>query len=208
MKFRVIEDKDYRVGVLVEEGVEPSFGPGKKERERVGQQTLIRHLLGNLEPWEYEESGKPYFVNRSDRLSFTHSENVYACQIAAEMACGIDVQHYRDKISRVTEKFLNPVELDFVATVAPEQRIKTLTAMWSCKEALYKMHGAGFIDYINRFTIHPFRPVSGIVEATADLGAGNQTYLFRVEFTDAFVLAFHTLSATLPANDNERILPF
>lgn len=183
----------------MEEGAESPFGPGKKERERAGQEALIRHLLGHAEPWAYEESGRPFFTNRGEHVSFTHSENVYACQIAPVMACGIDVQHYRDKIVRVAEKFLNSEELAFVDAVDPELRIRTLTAMWSCKEALYKMYGVGFIDYINRFTVHPFVPVSGILQATADFGPGSQNYSFRVEFTDTFVLAFHTLSPTLPA---------
>lgn len=198
MNFRAIEHPKYRVGILIDAGPEAAFGPGKKEREKAGQQALIRDLLGKDEPWDYEASGRPFFLNRGEHLSFTHSENVYACQIASEIACGIDVQHYRDKIVRVAEKFLNGTELAFVDSTAPEHRIPVLTAMWSCKEALYKMYGAGFIDYINRFTVHPFEPVSGIVYATADFGPGPQTYSFQVEFTDTFVLAFHTLSAILP----------
>lgn len=187
------------MGVLVSGEPGPDFGGSKKEREKAGQTELIRRLLGTEEAWDYEESGKPFFVNREEQLSFTHSENVYACQISRSMACGIDVQHYREKIVRVAEKFLNPAELAFVETVIPGQRLRTLTAMWSCKEALYKIHGAGFIDYVNRFNIHPFIPVSGMVQATADLGAGPCLYHFHVEFTDTYVLAFRTLSPPLPA---------
>lgn len=192
----------YRICVLEEEPGKTDFGSSKKEREKVGQMALIQHLFGSPEPWEYEDSGKPYFLHRNQQVSFSHSDNVYACQVADDMLCGIDVQHYREKITRVAEKFLNNNELAFVADVPEPDRIKTLTAMWSCKEALYKMHGAGFIDYVNLFTVHPLTPSTGIVQATADLGSGNQTYSFWVEFTDTYVLAFHTLSATLPTHDN------
>jgi len=197
LEFSKKEHADCSVGILVDAPFDKDFGGSKKDREKAGQAELIRQLLpGSDACWDYAESGKPYFTNRHENLSFTHSENVYACQISNHIACGIDVQHYREKIFRVAEKFLNVVELQFVATVPQEKKLKTLTAMWSCKEALYKMYGAGFIDYLNLFTIHPFEPVSGIIRATADFGDGNKLYHLRVEFTDTFVLAFHTISIT------------
>lgn len=190
------------VGIGEIEPFPKDAGLSKKEREDAGKENLIRHIFpDSFSSWDYEESGKPFFRNRSENLSFSHSENVYACQISAKMTCGIDIQHYRDKILRVPEKFLNANELNFIRQVTDENKVKTLTAMWSCKEALYKMHGKGFIDYVNLFTIHPFEPVSGVLQATADLGEGYKTYYLCVEFTDAFVLAFHTLSPLLPANE-------
>ena len=203
-----MEHTDYRVGVLVDELVSKEFGTPKKEREKAGQAELVRRLLGEPAEWEYAESGKPVLVGRSEHLSFSHSENVYACQISTQGACGIDVQHYRDKIIRVAEKFLNETELAFVHSVADDKKVKTLTAMWSCKEALYKLYGEGFIDYVHRFSIHPFEPISGILSASADFGEGPHTRFLRVEFTETFVLAFHTLSATLPANDNNSLFYF
>lgn len=206
MSFSQIQSVDFRVGIWVDSPVLKDAGTSKKDREKAGQLQLINNLFPNDEPlWGYEESGKPYFINRAENLSFSHSENVYACQVSEKIACGIDVQHYREKILRVPEKFLNQTELDFVNQTSTDKKLKVLTAMWSCKETLYKMHGQGFIDYLNLFTIHPFEPVSGMLSATADLGNGNKTYHIHVEFTDTFVLAFHTLLPLLPAND-KRIL--
>lgn len=208
MKFRKIEYKEYQIGLLVWGDENPGFGPTKKERERAGQEELVRQLLGSPASWTYEESGKPVFTDRPEHVSFSHSENVFACQVSEHMACGIDVQHYREKILRVAEKFLNENELAFLHAQPPESHLKLLTAMWSCKEALYKLYGRGFIDYINRFRIRPFAPVSGDVWADADFGDGERPYLIRVEFTETFALAFHTLSPTLPTNDNERLFDF
>lgn len=205
MKFSTATHTDCKVGILVDEPYDKAFGPSKKEREKAGQLLLVDRLLGTGAVWEYAESGKPFFVGRNESLSFSHSENVYACQVSGHITCGIDVQHYRDKILRVAGKFLNPAELAFTAGITGDRAVRTLTAMWSCKEALFKMNGEAFIDYTHRFTVHPFEPVSGILSATADLGNGDRTYHFRVEFTDTFVLAFHTLSPTLPPNDNKRL---
>ena len=174
--------------------------------EHAGKQALIGHIfLDGENTWSYAESGKPYFDHRPEALSFSHSGDVFACQISNKITCGIDVQHYREKITRVAEKYLNEKELQFVSTVTEMDQIKTLTAMWSCKEALYKMYGKGFIDYINLFVVHPFQPVSGMITATADFGNGWQDYYFHIEFTDTFVLAFHVLSPLLPTNDSKRI---
>jgi phosphopantetheinyl transferase len=186
--------------------LDTALSPSKKEIENAGKQVLINHIFPDeINTWSYEESGKPYFDHRTEALSFSHSGDVFACQISNKIACGIDVQHYREKITRVAEKYLNEKELEFVSSIPEIDQIKILTAMWSCKEALYKMYGKGFIDYINRFTIQPFKPISGIVVATADFGNGWQDYHFHIEFTDTFVLAFHTLSPLLPANDSKRI---
>lgn len=207
MGFRQIIGNNFKVGIWVESAISKDVDTSKKEREKNGQTQLINNIFPNeTNVWDYEESGKPYFTNRPEKLSFSHSENVFVCQISETMECGIDVQHYREKILRVPEKFLNQVELDFVNNIENEKKLKVLTAMWSCKETLYKVYGKGFIDYLNLFTIHPFELVSGSLTATADLGDGNKTYLIHVEFTDTFVLAFRTLSPLLPANDGKHIL--
>lgn len=206
MKISSISNTDFTVGIAIGSHSDVVLSPSKKETEDAGKQALIHSLFPDeVNTWSYEESGKPYFNFRPEALSFSHSADVIACQISKTITCGIDVQHYREKIIRVAEKYLNEKELQFISVVPETDKIKTLTAMWSCKEALYKMYGKGFIDYINRFSIQPFEPKSGMVTATADLGEGWHDYHFHIEFTDTFVLAFHVLSPLLPANDSERI---
>lgn len=195
MQYREIHTDNFRVGVLT---LAENFGnklSGKKERERKGQKVLMAEVFPQEDiRWTYEESGKPYFTERTENLSFSHSENVFVCQIGQSFSCGIDVQHYREKIYRVADKFLGEEELSFVASVPETEKVRALTAMWCCKESLYKMYGKGFIDYLNLFHVQPFSVgENGIIRAIADLGNGNKEYLFYTEFTDEYVLAFHTL---------------
>jgi phosphopantetheinyl transferase len=141
--------------------------------------------------WDYLPSGKPFFPDSNTDLSLSHSENITVCQISDSLQCGIDIQHLREKIIRVKEKFLNPVELDFVNVIPADEQAPLLTAMWSCKEALFKMYGVGFIDYVNLFTIHPFAVTAPLIRASADLGEGLRDYYFRLFITSSFVLVFH-----------------
>ncbi|MCG9912519.1 MAG: 4'-phosphopantetheinyl transferase superfamily protein [Flavobacteriales bacterium] len=199
MKFIKIEHALFDSGLLILEAKDPLFKLNKREKEKAGQDMLLKKMYPeeNTER-SYLESGKPYFLNKSSELSLSHCENAIACQVSENIPCGVDVQHYKPKITRLADKYLNTEELNWVKQIQDEQeKIKTLTAMWSCKEALYKMYGKGFIDYINLFTLHPFTAENGTISADADLGDGIKRYHFQAEFTETFVWVFHTLSPTL-----------
>lgn len=199
MKFIKIEHALFDSGLLIIEAEDALFKLNKREKEKAGQDILLKKMYPeeNTERG-YHESGKPYFLTKNSDLSLSHCENVIACQVSDKITCGVDVQLYKAKITRISDKYLNTEELNWVKQIQDEQvKIKTLTAIWSCKEALYKMFGKGFIDYVNLFTLHPFTAVTGTIKADADLGDGIRRYHFHAEFTETFVWVFHTLSPTL-----------
>jgi len=209
LRFIRHEHTDSLIGILSDSSIHADLNRSKKERERTGEKELVSRLLPDgLTDWGYEESGKPYFLNRAEDLSFTHCENVYACQVSKTIRCGIDLQHYREKIVRLSGKFLNTNELTFIESIKTEEKVKYLTAMWSAKEVLYKLYGIGFIDYLNKFTIQPFSTADAILQAKADFGQGESLFYIRTLFTADFVLAFHTLSPTLPSDDEKHIFHF
>lgn len=192
MKFFEIRHANYRVGIFWQTSDLLSERGLKSLREKSGEKELIKLMFPpDGRNWEYLPSGKPFFPASETDLSLSHSENITACQVSGSLRCGIDIQHFREKIIRVKEKFLNRRELSFINLTPLHEQTPILTVMWSCKEALFKMYGEGFIDYLNLFTVLPFSLTDSIVIANADLGDGLRDYYFRLFVTASFVLVFH-----------------
>lgn len=202
MSFIEIKNKNYRVGIHLEKRDAALVELTKSAREKTGEQTLMKHLFPpHGKSWNYAESGKPFLPESNLDLSFSHSENLTVCQLSSSISCGIDVQHYREKILRVKEKFLHSAELLFAEGLSEKEQVSMLTAMWSAKEVLYKMYGKGFIDYLNTFTIQPFRQSDPLMTATADFGSGPKEFYLRLFFEESYVLVFHHGITTLDPDD-------
>jgi hypothetical protein len=202
LSFIEIKNKSYRVGIHVENRDAALVDLTKTAREKSGERELMKHLFPpHGKVWSYTESGKPVLRQSGLDLSFSHSENITVCQLSPSISCGIDIQHYREKILRVKDKFLNAAELLFSESMSEKEQIPLLTAMWSAKEVLYKMYGKGFIDYLNKFTIHPFRQSDSLIIATADFGYGPREFYLRLLFEESYVIVFHHGIATLDPDD-------
>ncbi len=208
MGFIEIRNKHYRVGIHLEKGLAEPVRLTKSVREKSGEHELMKHLFPpDGKSWSYLESGKPFLPQSELDLSFSHSENITACQLSSSISCGIDIQHYREKMLRVKEKFLNSEEIPFVESLSEKEQISMLTAMWSAKEVLYKMYGKGFIDYLNTFTILPFRRSDPIMVANADFGDGQREFYLRLFFEESYVLVFHHGIPNLDPDDIIRLPP-
>ena len=202
MSFIEIKNKNYRVGIHLEKRDTSLIELSKTAREKTGEQALMKQLFPpHGKSWNYAESGKPFLPKSNVDLSFSHSENLTVCQLSSSISCGIDVQHYRDKILRVKEKFLNSSELPFTEGLSEKEQVPMLTAMWSAKEVLYKIYGKGFIDYLNAFTIFPFSQSDPLIRADADFGGGFREFYLRLFFEESYVLVFHHGITTLDPDD-------
>lgn len=98
----------------------------------------IRQLLGEDRKYEfhYDENGKIHFSNLQYHLSVTHSGDYSAVIISTQYNVGVDIERISERIKKVSQKFLSPSELKKVPFL---RKSKYLTAIWSAKEALYKL---------------------------------------------------------------------
>jgi hypothetical protein len=71
------------------------------------------------------------------------------------------------KLLKVAGKYLNQNEISDVAGDAGKACV-----YWTCKEALFKMHGRRKISFKEHLAIEPFKflPEGGMVNATATVG--------------------------------------
>jgi len=98
---------------------------------------------------EIADSNKPLLSNEEYHFSISHCGDFAAAIISKNEAAGIDVELVQPKIERIKHKFLSGKEQDLL----PPGNAQLLTLLWSCKEAVYKWHGRGGVDFISHIVV-------------------------------------------------------
>ena len=89
---------------------------------------------------EYDDRGKPGFINSHLKFSISHSGDVWAAVMGKEK-CGLDVQEIREcQFERLAHRFFSDEECIYVQ----KQGIEAYFSLWSRREALGKFTGEGF----------------------------------------------------------------
>ena len=151
-----------------------SFGNESRRK----QWLACRILLGSLMETDhvrvvYDEHGKPALKGFSVWISVSHTPGMAAVIVNTKESVGLDIEQLKPRIERVTSKFLNPVEMEFLNRVIPslkgnvnrerkslsvltECELERLYIYWCAKEAVYKLHGRKDLDLKNGIIIQPF----------------------------------------------------
>lgn len=123
----------------------------KRQREFL----LIRQMLNELRREEcklqYDETGKPFVANGEFRLSISHSKDHAALIVHDSREVGIDIETPSDRVLKVSKRFLNKDEQEFIGDDTTAMMI-----VWSAKEALYKIIGKEAVDFAEQLRINTF----------------------------------------------------
>ena len=124
----------------------------KRTIEKMAALYLVRNILKDESvDIFYEASGKPY-LNKSMKISISHSYNWLAVLFSSTQEVGIDIEKVRDKILKIKEKFLSSQEL----TELKDAPLEKYTLYWCAKEALYKASGISGLLFAEQLFIEPF----------------------------------------------------
>ncbi|MCW3118354.1 MAG: 4-phosphopantetheinyl transferase [Chitinophagaceae bacterium] len=131
-----------------------------------------RFLLQFLAPdFPYEliqiaETRKPFLSNEKYHFSISHCGDYAAAIISKNRRVGIDIEISKQKIGRISEKFLSREEhaIFNIQHSAPDPPFPApdylkLTLLWSAKEAVFKWYGEGGVDF--REDIHLLKQHEG-----------------------------------------------
>ncbi|HEY0055502.1 MAG TPA: 4'-phosphopantetheinyl transferase superfamily protein [Pedobacter sp.] len=153
---------------------------GKRNLHWLSTRVLLRKLLNTSEyiDCKVDEHGKPYLPDSPYHISFSHSFDYAAVIISKNKPVGIDIEIIKDKIERVSKKFLVESELNFIDD---ENRIKHLYVCWCAKEAIYKLQGKSNVSFKNHIRLQPFA-YNEIGSLTATLQTDQDCSLFEVFF--------------------------
>ena len=100
---------------------------------------------------EKDEFGKPHLSAKAADISITHSSDYAAAVVSHAGPCGIDIEPVRDKLLRVSPKFLSEAELAHAAG-----DLDALCFYWTAKESVYKLYGRRSLIFKENIHIAPF----------------------------------------------------
>ena len=127
----------------------------KRRMEWLSSRWLLMNILKEynlpIDRLEKDEFGKPYISDSKIHLSISHSFPYVAAIVDPHEATGIDIESPKEKIIRISKKFMHPEELQHTRKDVPK-----LTLYWCAKETLYKIFGRKQISFNTHLLIDPF----------------------------------------------------
>jgi phosphopantetheinyl transferase len=147
----------------------------------------LQHLAGRyllpilfpdfpLEEILIADTRKPFLPTDKYHFSISHCGEFAAAIVSNTSRVGIDIELITPRIQNIANKFLNEQEKDFFNedykqfldqwNLKDKVYTEYLTLMWSAKEAIYKWHGDGGIDFSEHIQLLKFTEINHKEEAS------------------------------------------
>lgn len=121
-----------------------------KRLQHLAGRYLLRYLFPDF-PYELiriADTRKPFLENEAYHFSISHCGDFAAAIVSRDKRVGVDVELYSEKVERVRNKFVSPLDESVLEGFAPDNHFpKYLALLWSTKEAIFKWYGAGQVDF-------------------------------------------------------------
>jgi 4'-phosphopantetheinyl transferase EntD len=130
-----------------------------KRRQHLAGRYLLSYLFPDfpVEEIRIADTRQPFLESEQYHFSISHCGSYAAAVVSGSRRVGVDIELVTPRITRVAEKFLNEGELHlfnedyalFLEQWGLRGRVEQefLTLIWSAKEALFKWHGSGELDF-------------------------------------------------------------
>jgi phosphopantetheinyl transferase len=122
------------------------FKTEKRKKEIICSRLLLNEFFPNTSI-SYNKYGSPEIEN-NHFISISHSKNLTAIIISKEKS-GLDIEKISSKPLRLSSKFISK---NLHKNLSKEKA----TIIWCCKEAIYKKHQKGNVNFISDIKINPF----------------------------------------------------
>ena len=148
-----------RLGIWKIEETEDFFkGNVPQHRDVTHPHKRIQHLAGRFLlqflfpdfPYhlvQIADTDKPFLSGDEYHFSISHCGDYAAAIVSKEDRVGIDIEIPDKKIIRIRDKFLSPDEKVKWSVEGSDPDPRTITLLWSCKEAVFKWYGDGGVDF-------------------------------------------------------------
>ncbi|MEO7394036.1 MAG: 4'-phosphopantetheinyl transferase superfamily protein [Chitinophagaceae bacterium] len=148
-----------RLGIWKIEETEEFFkGNVPQHRNVTHPHKRLQHLAGRFllqilfPDFPYEliqiaDTRKPFLPNEQYHFSISHCGDYAAAIVSKDSRVGIDVEIPVQKIERIADKFLSKGEKEIFNIKCSILNIQLTTLLWSSKEAIFKWHGNGNVDF-------------------------------------------------------------
>ena len=135
-----------------------------KRLQHLAGRFLLKQLFPDFPHREIliADTRKPYLPYEQYHFSISHCGTYAAAIVSKTERVGIDIEIPSAKIEKISHKFLNDPERNFLASLTDHSSAEVLTVMWSAKEAVYKWWGWGSVDFSNHILLQPFNDAEDI----------------------------------------------
>jgi 4'-phosphopantetheinyl transferase len=123
-----------------------NFNTEKRKKEWLASRLLLNEINPNYSI-SYNTFGAPE-VDNDGYISISHSKGLVAI-IISQQKVGLDIEEISEKSLRVSSKFVSTNNLKALTA-------EKATLIWCCKEAVFKWHQKGEVDFIADIKLHPF----------------------------------------------------
>lgn len=162
----------------------------RKKLEWLSSRNLLHLMSGSKSRTlcTKDQHGKPTLINSEYHISLSHSADRTAV-IASKHSVGIDIQKVVSKIGRISRKFCNAYELQYVPS---EEELELLYyhIIWGAKECVYKSYGKRKVDFRGHMTISDIgnNLKSGIAKGHIDIASFKASYHIEYHLMDDYML--------------------
>jgi len=137
---------------------------------------------------KYNEIGQPYISGLNKNISISHTAG-YAAIVISDSSAGIDIEHPKERVLRVAERFVHPSENDYIPN---GEKINYYTLIWCAKETLFKMLNRTGIVFNEELIIAPFMIENeGVLKAIESYRSKTE-YILSYVITSDFHLVWHS----------------
>lgn len=164
------------------------FSSDKRKLEWLAVRVLLKTLCGEEKEVAYHPSGKPYLVDGSAYISFSHTNGYVAVALHPLVEVGVDIEQYGNRVQRVASRFIRDDEW---VSIAAGDEIYALLLHWSAKETMFKLMDDVAVDFINHLQIFPFEPKqTGVFYACEYRSEKKQKFHIHYDTHTDYVLTF------------------
>ena len=124
----------------------------RRRHEWLTTRWLLQTILSKDVEISYQENGKPVMANSELSISISHCHEIVAVLLGVSaQSVGIDCESVAPRILKIKHKFAKH-ELPQIKT----KELEHLTMIWCAKEALFKLHANGSVDFNEHLRINDF----------------------------------------------------
>ena len=124
----------------------PDFNNEKRKKEYLASRLLLKDIAPKTKI-TYNEYGAPTLEN-GEHISISHSKNLVAI-IFSKQKVGLDIEKISEKPLRLASKFISEDEHQNLTE-------EKATLIWCVKEAIFKWHEKGNVDFKKDIKIKEF----------------------------------------------------
>lgn len=166
-----------------------SISSQERKLQWLASRALLKEMSGGNNLFiAYDQYSKPYIEgDLSLKISISHSHHIVAIILDKKNESGIDIELVKDKIIRITPKFLSSEELKTISAIDYEKA----TAYWCAKESIYKYYGKKELHFNQNIFIADFKYAEkGLIKGEIKTDTFNANFTLAYEKIEGFMLAY------------------